>query len=296
MGATNQMVQPLDTSLAARTTAHRAEQRLSSLVPIQSGNGIPFFCVHGSGGNVLNFRDLAKRLGASQAFYGLQAPGVDGRAMVASVEELADQYLTELLQVTPKGPYLLGGYSSGGIIAFEIARRLHSAGQQTLLVLLDTFAPGVVPRGPTASEHVKALLEHGPRYLTRRVRAKLDREGEALSLALKIRFYQQQRAPLPYELREHQLSEAALAAAARYKPAAHHGPSILYRAAHTDSCFLHAGPRRGWDQLLPNLRTFEVTGDHTNFIQAPHVSSLTTHLAQVLREAGAVAPPRATMA
>jgi thioesterase domain-containing protein len=287
------MVQPHNTFQAASTSSTQAEeQRLSPLVSIQPGNGVPFFCVHGSGGNVLNFRDLATRLGASQSFYGLQAPGVDGRAAEGSVEERAEEYLTELQLVRPKGPYLLGGYSSGGIIAFEMARRLHAAGQQTLLVLLDTFAPGVVPRGPSMGEHVKAIWQQGPRYLTRRARAKLGREGKALDLAIKIRFYQHQRAPLPYELREHQLSQAALAAAARYKPTPHHGPSILYRAAHTDSCFLHVGEQRGWEQLLPNLRTFEVAGDHANFIQAPHVRALSTHLAQVLKEAGTGGQPR----
>ncbi|HTU58495.1 MAG TPA: alpha/beta fold hydrolase, partial [Polyangiales bacterium] len=261
------MMQAPNTALAVRTSDPRAEQRLSSLVSIQSGSGTPFFCVHGSGGNVLNFRDLASRLGSSQSFYGLQAPGVDGSAAVASVEELAEQYIGELLQVRPQGPYLLGGYSSGGIIAFEMARRLHAAGFQTLLVLLDTFAPGVAPRGPSLGEHVNRLMAQGPRYLAHRAREKLNRQSDSLHLALKIRFYQHQGAPLPYELREHQLNQAALAAAARYKPAPHHGPSILYRAAHTDDCFRHIGPQRGWNQLLPNLRIFEVAGNHTNFIQ-----------------------------
>src|SRR4029077_8113983 len=116
-----------------------------SLVTIQRGVDplIPFFCVHGSGGNVLNFRDLSQAMGRSQPFYGLQSRGIDGVSRPHhSIEEMAAAYVTEVREVQPEGPYLLGGYSGGGVVAFEMAHQLTAAGEAVaLLVMFDTFPP-----------------------------------------------------------------------------------------------------------------------------------------------------------
>ena len=99
-------------------------QSWSSLVPIQpSGNRPPFFCVHGAGGNVLMFRELAALMHPDFPFYGLQARGLDGsKQYLKSVEEMAACYLEEIKQFQPEGPYYLGGFCLGGQIAFEIAQ------------------------------------------------------------------------------------------------------------------------------------------------------------------------------
>ena len=111
-----------------------------SLVPIQPGGSRPiFFCVHGAGGNVLLYRDLAERLGPDQPFYGVQAQGLDGSPPYKTVEEMAAHYVDEVLSFQPKGPYYLGGYCMGGMIAYEIARLLTLQGQDVaLLALFDT--------------------------------------------------------------------------------------------------------------------------------------------------------------
>ncbi len=116
-----------------------------SLVPIQpQGKNLPFFCVHGAGGTVLRFRHLSQFLGPDQPFYGLQARGLDGKQQpLRSVEEMAAAYLIEVRSVQPHGPYRLGGYSFGGLVAFEMARQLASAGEALdVVALLDTFRPG----------------------------------------------------------------------------------------------------------------------------------------------------------
>jgi amino acid adenylation domain-containing protein len=117
----------------------------SSLVPIQpEGSGLPFFCVHALGGNVLNYRLLSHHLGEHQRFYGLQSQGLDGkRAPHAKVEDMAAHYLAEIRTVQPKGPYYLGGASSGGTVAWEMARQLRAEGEQVaLLALLDSYYRG----------------------------------------------------------------------------------------------------------------------------------------------------------
>ncbi len=116
--------------------------RWVSLVPIQAGGSKPpFFCVHGGGGNILIYKDLAKHLGKDYPFYGLQARGVDGSVEpLTTVEAMADAYLSEMRELQPEGPYYLGGFCMGGKVAFEMARRLVHEGQQVnLLVMIDTY-------------------------------------------------------------------------------------------------------------------------------------------------------------
>jgi len=114
----------------------------SPLVPIQAtGSHLPFFFIHAVGGNVLNYRDLSRYLGPDQPFYGLQAQGLDGkRSPHTRIEEMASLYIKEIRTVQSEGPYFLGGGSSGGIIAFEMAQQLHAQGQKVaLLALFDSY-------------------------------------------------------------------------------------------------------------------------------------------------------------
>ena len=116
----------------------------SPLVPIQPhGSERPFFCVHPVSGNVLCYRALARRLGAQQPFYALQARGLDdGQEPQTQVEAMAGDYLEAVRTVQSHGPYLLGGWSIGGLIALEMARQLQAQGEEVrLLALFDTKAP-----------------------------------------------------------------------------------------------------------------------------------------------------------
>ncbi|RKZ90554.1 MAG: hypothetical protein DRR19_09725, partial [Candidatus Parabeggiatoa sp. nov. 1] len=116
----------------------------SSLVPIQStGSKRPFFCVHPVGGNVLCYAKLAHYLGTEQPFYGLQAWGLDGKeAPLTQIEDMATDYIKALRIVQPHGPYMLGGWSFGGVVAFEMAQQLQKLGNKVaLLALIDIGAP-----------------------------------------------------------------------------------------------------------------------------------------------------------
>jgi thioesterase domain-containing protein/acyl carrier protein len=114
----------------------------SPLVAIQKQGTRPiFFCMHGAGGNVLIYRELAQHLGADQPFYGLQAQGLDGsRPPLGTIEEMAALYTKEIRRVQPHGPYLIGGYCMGGTLAYEVARQLRESGEAiSLLALFDTM-------------------------------------------------------------------------------------------------------------------------------------------------------------
>jgi amino acid adenylation domain-containing protein len=113
----------------------------SPLVEIQRGNSkSPLFFVHPIGGNVFCYVDLARELGPEQSFYGLQSFGLAGDATpLNDVSEMAVRYLDAMRRVQPEGPYMLGGWSFGGLVAYEMAQLLQRAGQEVgLLGLIDT--------------------------------------------------------------------------------------------------------------------------------------------------------------
>src|SRR5262249_28767039 len=115
-----------------------------TLVPIQPG-GLrrPFFCVHPAGGTVFCYKELSNLLGPDQPFYGLQSRGLNGEQPPAGrIEDMAADYIAALRTVQPEGPYQLGGWSIGGVVAFEMARQLERQGQRAdWIALFDSDFP-----------------------------------------------------------------------------------------------------------------------------------------------------------
>ncbi|NEP57336.1 MAG: amino acid adenylation domain-containing protein [Symploca sp. SIO2G7] len=124
----------------------RGESQISSssLVPLQTqGSKQPFFCIHPAGGHVFYYQELSYYLGNNQPFYGLQAQGFsEGEQIFNKVEDMAEFYLKTIQEFQPKGPYQIGGWSFGGVVAFEMAQQLLHQGQEvSLLALLDPWTP-----------------------------------------------------------------------------------------------------------------------------------------------------------
>jgi len=116
------------------------------LVPIQrSGSKPPLFLVHGAGGQVLFYSELARYLGDEQPLYGLESRQLDGdNPLKRRLEDVAAEYLLAIRALQPVGPYLLGGWSLGGVIAFEMARQLQSQKQEVaMLAVIDAEAPSL---------------------------------------------------------------------------------------------------------------------------------------------------------
>lgn len=119
-----------------------------SLIEINSaGDKPPIFFIHGAGGNILIYRDLAGYLGPDQPVYGLQSQGLDGKQpYYTRIEDMASHYIREIKAVQAEGPYLLGGYCMGGSVALEMAQQLYDEGQETaLLALLETYNFSKIP-------------------------------------------------------------------------------------------------------------------------------------------------------
>ena len=111
------------------------------LVPLKPGDGLPpVFIIHHLGGNVAGLFPMTRRMTWPGAVIGIQARGLDGHQPPhATVQAMAAEYLKEVKARQPDGPYYLCGYSFGGLVAFEMARRLWESGDEVGLVgLFDT--------------------------------------------------------------------------------------------------------------------------------------------------------------
>ncbi|HKR12256.1 MAG TPA: amino acid adenylation domain-containing protein [Pyrinomonadaceae bacterium] len=116
----------------------------SLIVPMQpEGTSPAFFSPHASGGNLLCYKDLAQHIGPDQPFYGVQPHTPEtGLVVHTEIEAMAAEYVQAMRSVQPAGPYFLGGWSMGGVIAFEMARQLQEQGETIgLLALIDAPAP-----------------------------------------------------------------------------------------------------------------------------------------------------------
>ena len=251
----------------------------SPLVLIQEGNGEnPFFCVHGGGGNVLNFYGLARHMGADQTFYGLQAKGVDGKSEpLTCIHEMAKLYLQHIRQAQPQAPYHLGGYSGGGVVAYEMAQLLLADGEEVaFLGLFDTFRPGLQARKLSLGEHVKWMREKGmASYISERSK---DRLG-AMAVGWRRRMHESDEVT-PHELRVYEMFDAFVQAVEKYEPKYFAGKATMFAATDVWDIHSHIGQDRGWGDYVAKLEVVDVPGDHDSFVSEPHVKTL----ARLLRE------------
>ncbi|KIN73202.1 type I polyketide synthase [Sulfitobacter guttiformis] len=272
------------------------------LVPlngVKPAKATPLFVVAGMFGNVLNLRHLALQFGAERAVYGLQARGLIGDAAPhQTVESAAADYLAEIREVQPEGPYLLSGFSGGGITAYEMARQLKAAGEEVaVLALLDT----PLPVRPSLSRFDKALIklaelrDKGPKYLLEWVQNRIAWEKSKRQATE----YQGTAA----QFNNTKIEAAFLRAVAIYRTPDWDGPMILLRPV-LDQRFAVSGGNwvsaareyvfadNDWTQYAPHVRVIEVPGDHDSMVLSPNVVAMAAELREIINEALADTTPR----
>ncbi|HEY6876484.1 MAG TPA: SDR family NAD(P)-dependent oxidoreductase, partial [Polyangiales bacterium] len=268
----------------------RRGEGYSSLVPMQQhGDRPPFYCAAGMGGNPLNLRALALLVGMGQPFFGLQPQGLDGKSPLHSdVPQMAAYYLEQIQKHQPRGPYYLGGYSGGGVIAFEMAKQLVAAGEQVgALVFLDSPAPTMPTR--TRRErmelHMQRLREQGAQYAVQTLSARVETQFNRAVVTA--------RRPLaklfPYHYRLENIGDAWIQAATNYRPTPYPGDAMLFRAAEGNEAMygtaVRPDPLNGWGPyVLGGVRVSACPGDHTNMCEQPNVRVLARRLRAYLAE------------
>jgi thioesterase domain-containing protein/acyl carrier protein len=269
----------------------------TSLVPIQPGGSKPpFFCVHGGGGNVLIYRELARYLGADYPFYGLQARGLDGKSdYLTTTEAMAESYLREMRQLQPEGPYYLGGFCMGGQVAVEIAQRLVRDGQQVnLLFVIDTHNFNGIPPQFTLKEKVGNLgqkikfhssnvfqlsLKSQITYLTEKSKIAFRREIERLRIQIVHLFKLNPHRDVVLGTQEEFIEDINDRAFLAYKPVIYPGKMTICKPRR-NYAFLR-DPFNGWGGIAAGgLEIIELPSDPGGIFLEPYVQTL----AQKLKE------------
>jgi thioesterase domain-containing protein len=266
----------------------------SPLVAIQpNGEGLPFFCVHPVGGNVLCYNELSNHLGFERPFYGLQARGLaENQIPYTRIEDMAAYYIDAIRTVRPDGPYLLGGWSMGGVIAYEMAQQLEGQGQQVSLIALMDARP-VTSVDDAAPWDELALLSSFARDLGLPVDglqlstdelAKLDSD-ELLSYVLQ-RAIDAGVVPGDIQLaparRLFEVFKINVQALQTYRPEASSTRVTLLKAGEQEV----ADETMGWGTLTSGeIEIHRVPGNHFTIVREPNVRSLAEQLADCINRA-----------
>ena len=118
------------------------------IVPLNlTGNKTPIFFVHPGVGEVLIFVNLAKYFQNERPFYAFRARGFEpGHPFFGSMDEMVSSYAAAVKRTQPHGPYAIAGYSYGGVVAFEVAKRLEAMGDEVKFTGLINIPPNIADR------------------------------------------------------------------------------------------------------------------------------------------------------
>ena len=270
---------------------------LQHLVRMDRGRHVgrtPFFICAGMFGNILNLRHLALQIGNDRPVYGLQARGIyGGQAPHETFQEMAAANIAEMRTIQPHGPYLIGGFSGGGLVAYEMAQQLRAMGETTsIVVLLDT----PYPDDPVLSVSDRLLMKwqdfqrEGTSFVSNWLRNKL---------AWKQRLRQSQDALVARtsdQLHNEEIEAAFRRALGRYRGEAYTAPVLLMRPK-LEVSYRITGNRElnhersllrsdnGWTPFASDLTIIEVPGDHDGMVLEPYVRVMAGHLRSALKTA-----------
>jgi amino acid adenylation domain-containing protein len=289
--------------LAKDLSPSEAGAAYSTLVAIQpNGSNPPFFCVHGGAGSTLFLHELAGYLGPDQPFYGIEPEGMDGRQFQRlTVEQMAEHYLSEVRKVQPTGPYFLGGYCFGGLVAFEMARLLQQQGERAELVAMFSAAlrcnhkvqPTVATPSPAKDSLGTRLarVASAPAKTARNLATAMYWKAVPPARKLTYRALFALGKPVPPNMRAIYVTETLGDAELKFRPKRYTGKLALFHGSEAKEF----GPNLGWDELADHFEHY-VIGDgdldsRRDILNEPLVGITARTLASCLKpKNGAVLP------
>ena len=261
-----------------------------------SREGTPFYCVHSIGGEVGSLSVLARLLPKDVCVYGIQVPKHDlTPAFAASVTAMASHYSDILMEFQPHGPFMLGGWSVGGVIALEMAHQLRAQGRTvSLLVALD--APVYNTKADTKPwnpAYYAKLLCNMPRWigedlvgnwdpalLLQRLFRRLAKAGRSIRASVTNAM------PVPlvegpgtdgWSEDQLRFARALYVAVQDYVPQPYPGRVVVY-AARTRPLFPLVEIKPGWRRIAPHAEFVDLAGTHATLLQPPRVDAMAAHL------------------
>jgi surfactin synthase thioesterase subunit/acyl carrier protein len=243
--------------------------RFPTLVLLKPGaENPPVFIAHGVGGSVMDFFKPVRHIATDHPIYGMQARGIDGvDEPLERIEDMADFYLDAIKKLQPRGPYLLVGYSLGGLVVLEMAQRLSASGEKVaLLAMLDAY-PHI--RYLSLGQRVLLILRQGRRG----VRSIGNLSGST-----------PYRPPAGVSLTPamQRVRDSGYLALSSYRPRFYPG-KIKFVRAEMSSAFPDDAAAV-WANLAKEFEIDTVPGDHLGMI-ATHYESLAALLSRYLYEA-----------
>jgi thioesterase domain-containing protein/acyl carrier protein len=257
---------PLATLFEAPTVEQLAEVLRAEASPRGSraplavrpaGDRSPLFCVEGHLGELLCYRELSRRLGPEQPFFGLRDQAVAGRSPPRSIQAMAADNLARVRNVQTSGPYFLAGHCLGAVVAFEMAQQLVAGDQQVAVLALFWGPPPPAP-------------------LTARVRSHLERL-QRLGMREKVAYLLEQARPTGVD--DH------LRAASGYAPRTYPGRMTVFLSGGS-AAEARQDPRRHLAGMAANeVEVVDVPGDRDSMLREPFVQVLAEQLEAVLGRA-----------
>ncbi|MFD2934793.1 amino acid adenylation domain-containing protein [Spirosoma flavum] len=247
-----------------------------SLVPIKpQGTKMPLYIVHGAGLHVLLFNTLAVNMDPDQPVFGLQAKGINSEdEPFDNIEDIASYYIEAIMAKNPDGPYALAGFSFGGIIAYEMSKRLLERGKEVkLLAMFDSYAYQSNYFDPWLNKiwinslsllkerlYLLTLLKESPRETIISKRESLKRRLN--QMYRKIR-YNEDRHKVFYN-NYYKVHETNQIAARKYRLVPQQVSIDLFRAKKR-SYYVQDFEFLGWKPFaLKGIKVHEVPGDHNS--------------------------------
>lgn len=278
---------PTIAGLAALIRRQENTTESPALIGLQTnGEKRPLFFIHPSGGSVHWYTELARNLDGERPFYGIQAQGIYGDAPLhTTVEEMAAAYIPLVREQQPEGPYLIGSWSMGVVVAYEMAQQLAAQGLAVAALIMLDQGPVLPAEEPEddAAYYVQVFGKHVPLSLDRlRQMTAAEQVTHVLAEAQKVGWVMPDVTPEQFHqfvrvLRTH--TEAWRA----YKPRPYPGQITLFRAEIQEAPALT--PDLGWGKLAAGGVTIrETPGDHLSMIQEPHVQALAAQLRDCLND------------
>ncbi|AFW95760.1 non-ribosomal peptide synthase [Anabaena sp. 90] len=287
--------------IATLLEQEKPSSNLDVLIPLQTkGNLPPLFLIHQAGGYGLSYsvlaEKLAKELDKQRPIYAIQARGLDGKQPpLDTIEAMATSYISAIREIQPSGPYLLGGHSLGGLIAFVMAHQLETGGEQIAhLLIMDTHPP-------LATDEITASLEDDAGILCFIVEQIGLHFQKTINIAYEELATLDQESQFEYVLQTLQHHEvippdsgrnliaglinvykANLQASLIYQPQPVKSPITVFKTASLAEQFPN-DPTVGWGKLTcEKVRVSCVTGEHQTMLKEPDVRNLVAEIVKIL--------------
>ena len=289
------------------------------VVPLnECETGPAFYCVHALSGAVTDLRHLARLLGPQQRFYGVQAPTARRSAEFApSIESIAQYYVDALIAFQPEGPFALGGWSAGAVIALEMAQQLRARRREVGFLVAFDAAPfntgaGISPWNPLYYWKLACNL---PRWImqdelmkSRSLQLLLNRiwstviafrkigtsvmRGESITRGHAVEGFMNS---FVYSDAQMSFMKALFDALYRYIPKAYSGRVLLY-AAKTQPLYHLRQVEAAWSKIAFQLEIISFNGTHNSMLKKPQGIALAEHLRKRLAEFSSENPTKAICA